>query len=98
MVHTDWAKETDGNGNTVRTILIDYRKAFDLIDHTILVDKLCKLYLPTRIINWIIDFLSGRCQRVKLANGCFFRVGLSPFRRAPGDKVKSVVVSDFNYM
>ena len=30
---------TDGNGATVRTLL-DYRKAFDLIDHSILIRKL----------------------------------------------------------
>ena len=62
---------TDGNSATIRTVLFDYRKAFDPIDHWILVDKLCKLVQPTRIINWIIDFLSGRSQRIKLAEGCY---------------------------
>ena len=61
MVHC-WAKETDGNDATVRNILFDYRKAFDLIDHKILLDKLCKLVLPTSIIKWIIDFLTDRSQ------------------------------------
>ena len=37
MLH-EWTIGTDGNSSTVRTILIDYRKAFDLIDHRILVD------------------------------------------------------------
>ena len=37
-----------------RAILFDYEKAFDLIDHRILVEKLCRLNLLTRIINWII--------------------------------------------
>ena len=58
MLHS-WSVGTDGNGATVRTLLLDYRKAFDLIDHSILVRKLrnqCKL--PASIINWIIDFLS----------------------------------------
>ena len=56
MLHS-WCVGTDGNGATVRTLLLDYRKAFDLIDHSILVRKLrnqCKL--PASIINWIIDF------------------------------------------
>ena len=38
---------SDGNSATIRTVLFDYRKAFDLIDHRILVDKLCKLVQPT---------------------------------------------------
>ena len=38
-------------------------KAFDLIDHRILVRKLRSLDLPVSIINWIIDFLSNRFQR-----------------------------------
>ena len=66
MVH-HWSKETDGNDTTVRVTLFDYQKAFDLIDHKILVNKLCKLSIPTRIINWIIDFLSDRFQRIKLS-------------------------------
>ena len=39
MLH-NWSKETDGNGATVRTILFDYKKAFDFIDLRILVEKL----------------------------------------------------------
>jgi len=42
----DWSEGTDGNGATIRTILFDYRKAFDLIDHSILIKKLCKLNVP----------------------------------------------------
>jgi len=55
MLH-DWSRRTDGNGATIRTILFDNRKAFDLIDHSILIKKLCKLNVPNSIINWIIDF------------------------------------------
>ena len=65
MLH-HWFLETDGNGSTIRTILFDYRKAFDLIDHGILIDKLSRLELPPSVINWITDFLTDRFQRVKL--------------------------------
>jgi hypothetical protein len=34
MLH-NWAKATDGTGNSVRVLLVVYRKAFDLIDHSI---------------------------------------------------------------
>ena len=63
-----WAKGTDGNGASIRTVIFDYRKAFDLIDHNILITKICKLDLPNSIINWIIDFLTNRAQRIKLAD------------------------------
>lgn len=69
MIHT-WTKHTDGNGATVRVVLFDYRKAFDLIDHTILARKLSSLDIPYGIACWIIDFLKGRKQRVKLDHDC----------------------------
>ena len=34
-----WLSETDGTGSDVRVLLFDFRKAFDLIDHTILVNN-----------------------------------------------------------
>ncbi|XP_022796427.1 uncharacterized protein LOC111334876 [Stylophora pistillata] len=69
MIH-EWITGTDGNGSTVRTILFYYRKAFDLIDHAILINKLSKLDLPISVVNWIIDFLSNRFQRIKLPEEC----------------------------
>ena len=79
MLHS-WSLGTDGNGAIVRTLLLDYRKAFDLIDHSILVRKLrnqCKL--PASIINWIIDFLSDRSQRIKFTSECFSEWGPGPW-------------------
>ena len=65
----DWSKGTDGNSATIRIVLFHYRKAFDLIDHSILIRKLCMLDVPNSIVNWIIDFLSNRSQRIKLGEG-----------------------------
>lgn len=48
-----------------------YRKVFDFIDHGMVLHKLCKLDLPRGTINWIIDFLSNRSQRIKSAHGYF---------------------------
>ena len=42
-----------------------------MIDHNILINKLSKLDLPVSVINWLIDFLTDRLQRIKLADGCF---------------------------
>ena len=70
MIHR-WAQGTDGNGATVRATLYDYRKAFDLIDHDILVRKLTVLDIPKQIINWIIDFLSGCSSELNLRRVVF---------------------------
>ena len=86
MLH-HWFINTDGNGATIRTILFDYRKAFDFIDHTILVKKLGNLNIPRSIINWIIDFLSHRTQRVKLADSCFSEWGHVPSCVPQGTKL-----------
>ena len=59
-----------GSGASVRTALLDFRKAFDLVDHNILVGKLHTLGVKPTAINWIIDFLKDRKQRVKL-NGVY---------------------------
>ena len=56
MIHK-WSEATDGTGASVRVLLLDYRKAFDLIDHHLLLRKICQLQLPPQIINWVIDFL-----------------------------------------
>ena len=58
-------------GSEVRAILMDYKKAFDLIDHNLLMCKLESYGINPYILNWIHDFLSDRKQRVKLENDIF---------------------------
>ena len=77
MIHT-WNSATDGNGATVRVLLFEFKKAFDLIDHRILVGKLCSCDIPDPVISWIIDFLISRKQRVKLGYYCFSEWGVVP--------------------
>ena len=50
MLHY-WLCATDGNGATVRTALLDYRKAFDLVDHHLLIAKLFSLGVKPTIVN-----------------------------------------------
>ena len=56
------------NGNSDRICFIDYTKAFDLIDHNILIIKFERLGPDRWIINWLRDYLSDREQRVKLGS------------------------------
>ena len=57
MTHA-WYNATDGNGATVRAVLFDFKRAFDLIDHRILVQKLSHFNIPEAVVLWISDFLS----------------------------------------
>ena len=82
-----WILGTDGNGSTIRTFLLDYRKAFDFIDHNILIDKIRKLDLPRSIVNWITNFPTNRLQRLKLSIGCYSEWGFVPCGVPQGTKL-----------
>ena len=86
MLH-NWAGATDGSGNSVRVLLVDYRKAFDLIDHSILINKIRLLPIPNFVINWLISFLCDRKQRVKLARDCVSEWGAAPCGVPQGTKL-----------
>ena len=47
---------SDGNAAAISVALFDFRKAFDLIDHNILVRKLLYYDIPNHIFSWIADF------------------------------------------
>ena len=70
MLHP-WNKSIDGNGGSVRVMLFDFRKAFDLVDHYLLLQKLKTYDLPQWTTDWIKDFLTCRKQRVKLNQECY---------------------------
>ena len=86
MMH-NWTSGLNGTGSRTRVILFDYQKAFDLIYHRILVNKLLQIDLPRSIINWIIDFLSDRFQRLKLSQGRFSEWGRVPSGVPQGTKL-----------
>ena len=65
------SSSTDGNG-----------KAFDLIDHHILVGKLQTLDLPCWVVAWVTNFLTDRQQRVKLRGGSYSVYGLLYLRES----------------
>ena len=75
IVH-HWHKVVD-EGQSVRAVFIDFAKAFDHVDHNILVAKLIEFGLPDVIIRWMCSFLQHRRQRqrnhwrrdVRLAGG-----------------------------
>ena len=99
MLH-NWYTNTDGNGSTVRVVLFDFKKAFDLIDHWILLDKLKEYDLPGWTFQWIADFLTDRKQRVKLSQGCISEWEKVPAGVLQGTKLGPwlfvVMINDLN--
>ena len=51
-------------------ILIDYRKAFDHLNHNLIIEKLSRLGVPRILVDWIASFLMDRYQCVKLGSVC----------------------------
>ena len=53
----------------MRCLLIDFSKAFDVVDHGVLVAKRSCLPLPSSILNWLISFLFDRYHTTKTSAG-----------------------------
>ena len=59
----DWLREIYDK-KIVGAVLLDFRAAFDIIDHSMLLEKcMCCGFTPPAIL-WIKSYLSNRTQRV----------------------------------
>ena len=56
------------NGKVTIAVFIDLRKAFDTVDHSILLDKLDKIGIKNNMFDWCKNYLSDRKQKT-LVNG-----------------------------
>ena len=52
------------NGYDTDSIYLDYTKAFDKVDHALLIKKLQRYGIHSTIINWVESFLTNRSQQV----------------------------------
>jgi hypothetical protein len=57
-------------------LFIDYSSAFNSIVPSKLITKLKTLGLNTSLCNWILDFLTGRPQVVRVGNNTFVTLNL----------------------
>ena len=54
-------------GKIVELVLFDFSKAFDLVPHSIILEKLQLLGFQNPILGWMDDFLKGRHMRVAVS-------------------------------
>ena len=62
-----WLKAIN-EGKLVGCVLVDFRKAFDLVDHEILLRKLKCYKCTDSCLSWFKSYLCNRTQRVSLNN------------------------------
>ena len=53
-------------GKLVGVIFIDFCKAFDLVDHDILIKKLELYHISQNSVNWYRSYLTNRTQKYLL--------------------------------
>jgi hypothetical protein len=67
LIH-NWLIALEKGSTAIRILLLDFRKAFDLVDHNILLDKISSTGAPDFLCKWLHSFLCERKQRVKIGN------------------------------
>ena len=56
----------DSKGSYIRVFALDFTKAFDCIEHSLLLGKICSYGFDNWLIVWLHSFLSGRTQQVRV--------------------------------
>ena len=83
--------------NTQTDLLyLDFAKAFDSVDHAIVLDKLRGYGVTGPVLCWFADYLNVRMQRV-VVDGVAFDVVTSHLRSAPGWYTGSFIVCNLHY-
>ena len=62
-----WLKAVN-NGKLTGCVMVDFRKAFDLVDHKIMLNKLKCYKCNETCLSWFESYLSSRTQCVSLNN------------------------------
>ena len=63
-----WQNWLDKKGGVIGTILMDLSKAYDCIQHDLLIAKLKAYGFSKKSLRFLQSYLSGRYQRVKIGN------------------------------
>ena len=60
--------EAINNSQIIGMVMVDFRKAFDLVDHILLLKKLRHYKLSAEAVNWFSSYLLNRKQKVVTNN------------------------------
>lgn len=66
---TDYIYSNFNENKKVTGLFIDFKKAFDTVNHSILLNKMESIGIRGVALDWFSSYLSGRRQRVRVA-GC----------------------------
>ena len=69
LEYLDKVTELVDLGESVDVVLLDFKKAFDRVDHETLLIKMSNLGIGGKLLAWVREWLTGRRQRVHLPNG-----------------------------
>ena len=70
-VQHKWLTTLDEGGSIRASLFVDFSKAFDLVDHNIImINKLKRFNIPNCLLHWFQSYLAHRCQRVKVDRNC----------------------------
>ncbi|KAK4831434.1 hypothetical protein QYF61_017565 [Mycteria americana] len=64
FVDTEIVTHLVGEGKVMDVVLLDFRKAFDAVPHSILLEKLSSCGMSGFTVHWLKNRLKGRAQRV----------------------------------
>lgn len=68
LAYTDNLQQCLEDGGQVDVIFTDFSKAFDKVNHELLLQKLDSLGVGGSVLSWFQSYLIGRTQRVKIEN------------------------------
>ena len=61
-------KNSDKPGHIGSVVITNFSKAFDLVEHNLLINKFVNLGVRPSVIAWIANFLDGREQCVRIVD------------------------------
>jgi hypothetical protein len=68
-IYQDIADSLD-NGDKKDAVIVNFLKAFDLVPHGRLLNKIANSGVDSRVVVWIREFLLGRTQGVRVGGNC----------------------------